>query len=126
VRPSSWANEVVAHALVAGNAVVGHYIARDDAPAFSRIKRAATRYERASGEVLGDAPYALIARVTGQPRVVVLAGRAVFGLEVEALGAMIGERLFIDATPGPDGECRFAGEPEARDVAYSLSTQQLG
>jgi len=110
VPPSRWASDVVCQVIVAGDAERGWYFARTKEHGLARVLAAAERYQRATGVSLGDAPYALVARLTGKPRLVVVDGKGVFGLDVETLGAQIGDRVFVDATRDVAGEARFAGE----------------
>ena len=110
VAPSAWVKDLGYKVVVAGDETVGWYFVPTKDPGLERVLRAASRYERATGTALGDAAYALIARITGKPRLAVVGGKGVVGLDLMALGALIGDRLFVDATVVVDGEARVAGE----------------
>ncbi|MCA9679514.1 MAG: hypothetical protein KC464_31070, partial [Myxococcales bacterium] len=110
VAPSTWVKDIGYQVVAAGDATVGWYFVPTKDPGLDRVLRAASRYERATGTSLGDASYALIARITGKPRMAVVGGKGVVGLDLATLGALIGDRLFVDATVVVDGESRFAGE----------------
>jgi hypothetical protein len=108
--PSQWVSDLGYKVLYAGDVQRGWYFARSKLPGFARVLRAAERYERATRTRLDDTPYRVVARITGNPSLVVVDGKAHFGIEVDLLGAAIGDRVFIDATNLVGDESPFDGE----------------
>lgn len=108
--PSRWVSDFGYKVLQAGDVERGWYFARSKLPGFARVLRAAERYERATNTELGDTPYQVVARITGDPSLIVVDGQAHFGIEIDVLGAAIGDRVFIDGTNVVDDESPFDGE----------------
>ena len=108
--PSQWVPDLGHKVLHAGDVQRGWYFARSHLPGFARVLRAAARYERATRTRLHDTPYQVIARITGDPAMTVVGGKSHFGIEIDLLGAAIGDRVFIDATNVVGDESPFAGE----------------
>lgn len=110
VPRSRWVKDFLKDTIVGGDAERGWYFARADDPGFARVLRAVERYERATRTRLDDAPYEIVARITGDPMMVVVDKQARTGHKLAVLGAMVGDRVFVDATAVDGDESRFAGE----------------
>ncbi len=108
--PSQWVPDLGHKVLYAGDVQRGWYFARSHLPGFARVLRAAERYERATRTLLHDTAYQVVARITGGPALTVVDGKAHFGIEIDLLGAAIGDRVFIDATNLVGDESPFDGE----------------
>lgn len=108
--PSAWVSDFAHKAIAVGEAEHCWYFVRTDDPGFARVLRAVERYERATGTAVGDEPYEVIARFAGEPMMVVAAGKAQVGHKLELLGALVGNRVFIDATQVVGDDSLFAGE----------------
>lgn len=111
--PSQWGEDWLKRTITVGEGEHRWYFLREDEPGFARALRAAERYERATGTTLGDAPYEVIARFTGEPMMVVVGGKAELGHQLALLGALIGDRVFIDATRSVGDDAPFEGERAA-------------
>jgi hypothetical protein len=111
VPPSRWHDWIGRKMLAAGNEFLGGwYFAHEDNSGLARVIRAVRRYEKATWTSLGDPPYAIIARLTGDSSVCHIGGVIILGLTVDILGALVGDRVFVDATHVIDGESPFIGE----------------
>ncbi|MBA3463705.1 MAG: hypothetical protein H0T46_27360 [Deltaproteobacteria bacterium] len=108
--PSAWVSDFTHKTIAVGEAEHRWYFARADEPGFTRVLRAVERYERATGTKVDDEPYEVIGRITGEPMMVVAAGKAQVGHKLEMLGALVGSRVFIDATQREGADSLFAGE----------------
>lgn len=108
--PSQWGEDWLKRTITAGEAEHRWYFLREDEPGFARALRAAERYERATGTKLGDAPYEVIARFTGEPMIVVVGGKAEIGHKLALLGALVGDQVFVDATRIVGDDSPFEGE----------------
>lgn len=87
------------------------YAADAEGPGAQNILEAERRYEA----LIAPAPrreFRFIARVTGEPTLIVQGDSGVFGLKVEPVAASLGDSFFIDVSPGRDEAPRFAGERE--------------
>ncbi len=80
-----------------------------EADAAQRMQLATRRYQQFVTPNLRE-DYAIIGRIGAQPKLVVVNGRGVIGLELEAIGATVGDRFFVDLTVVTDGQSPFAGE----------------
>lgn len=80
-----------------------------EAAAAQRMQIATRRYQQFVTPNLRE-DYAIIGRIGAQPRLVVVNGRAVIGLDLEAIGATVGDRFFVDLTVVSNGQSPFAGE----------------
>jgi hypothetical protein len=111
-RPSTWITGRFGDTLIAlGDEPNCWYFMSADDPGFSRVLRAAKRYELATGRVLGDEPYEVIAQLTGKPASARVAGNLEVGHKLAMLGALIGDHVFVDATEIVGHHSLFAGEP---------------
>ena len=110
IPPRNWVSEA-AHNWLAAQ-VGGTYCFVDtESPEAQRMQRAARRYsQRVTPNLRED--YAIIGRIKAQPRLVIVNGRALVGLELEALAATVGDALFVDLTTSEKGQSLFAGEAE--------------
>jgi hypothetical protein len=104
-----WISEGGHGYLVAGDRQRGYYFVDSRAPAFVRVLLAEYRYKEQVSPTLGNT-YALIGRVTGAPSLRYLGDFAVSGLEVEVIGATVGDAMFVDVASGDEKEARFAGQ----------------
>lgn len=95
--------------MLAGDRKQGRYFIDCEAPATRRMFESALSYQRLVDPKIGRS-YALIARITGEPMMLTLDAKETLGLEVELLGATIGDRMFVDLTVQDGKRSRFAGE----------------
>lgn len=106
-----WISEGGHGYLVAGDRKRGFYFVDSMSPAFGRVLTAARRYHELVSPKLGET-YALVARITGEPSLRYLGDIAVPGLDLEVIGATVGDGMFVDLTVVEDGESPFAGQKE--------------
>jgi hypothetical protein len=101
-----WTMDVMTPWLVAGNATDGWYLVQADSPAMRKAFEAMWRYKK---KVAPDLPetHEIIGRIGPNPRMVVKAGVAIAGLEVEPIADLIGGTVFVDVT---EDAPQFAGE----------------
>lgn len=106
---SDWANQVVMQVLAAGSPEQGYYFVKDKTPAGARMVAALARFRE---HVSSEHPevYQILGRITDQPELRVVNGRAQWGLDVEPLCALIGDCLFVDLTVDAQGRSPFLGE----------------
>jgi hypothetical protein len=97
--------------FIAGDGKKGWYFVDCAMPGTRRMFDAVARYHRQVTPELSNS-YALIARVTGEPGMLTIQGKATVGHKVELVAATIGERVFVDLTATSGKESRFAGEAE--------------
>jgi hypothetical protein len=96
--------------FTAGDQRSGYYFMDPRPPAAQRMFDAKFRYQMAIAPRVPEG-YQIIARIAGDPTMLVMGDRAVPGLLVEPVGATIGERLFVDLTRvDARGESLYAGE----------------
>jgi hypothetical protein len=105
-----WISEGGHGYLVAGDRSRGYYFVDSRAPAMVRVFTAAYRYQELVSPKL-DETYALVVRITGDPSLRYLGDFAVTGLDVEVIGATVGDAMFVDVTVVDEKkESRFAGQ----------------
>lgn len=111
IPPRDWVTEA-AHNWFAARIGDTWCLADTEGDAAQRMQIAARRYEqRVTPNLGGD--YAIIGWIKPEPRLVVIGGRALIGVEVEPIAATAGDRVFVDLTVQRDGRSPFAGEDEA-------------
>ena len=92
----------------------GHWVFAPLAgPALGRIFTAVRRYERLVAPGVRN-ELTLIGRLLPDPRLLAGGGRTAAGLEVEAVAALVGGTVFVDAEVVVDGRSPFAGEDTIR------------
>jgi len=110
IPPRNWVSEAAHNWFAAQVGDVQCFIDTESAAA-QRMQRAARRYgQRVTPNLRED--YAIIGRIVPQPRLVVVNGRGVVGLELEPLAATVGDAMFVDLTVEDKGLSLFAGEVE--------------
>jgi hypothetical protein len=104
----NWVSEG-GHCYLTASDGKGWYFVDCDAAATGRMMTARYRYEKLVTPQVHET-YAIVGRIKSSPKMLVIGGRAVTGLEVDPLGATIGEQLFVDLTQVKSNASPFAGE----------------
>ena len=108
ITPREWVTEAM-HNYFARQVDNTWCFVDTESPAAQRMQVATRRYQQFVTPNLRE-DYAIVGRIADQPRLVVVNGRAVVGLDLEAVGATVGDRFFVDLTVAENGRSRFAGE----------------
>ncbi|HKY90863.1 MAG TPA: hypothetical protein VJM11_07475, partial [Nevskiaceae bacterium] len=87
------------------------YAANAEGPGVQKLLLAERRYEKLVAPI-GRREFRMIARITGEPALIVQNERGIFGLGVEPVAASMGELFFVDLTVA-DERPPFAGEAAA-------------
>jgi hypothetical protein len=95
IKPRDWLNEAGRCYLHSGDSSEGHYFIDCQQPAMNRMFEAQYRYQRSVKPKLEES-YTMIGKILDEPRMLLIDGRASFGLMLEPLGVMIGEDVFVD------------------------------
>ncbi len=121
-RPGDWVSDV-GQVFVSWRQNGGWAFTALEQPILDRMWHAQLRYRRHLSPQIDD-NFALIGRILPEPKMVSPKGaRAVIGVEVEPLAALMGhddEQMFVDLTAGQDGVCRYAGEETIMALESSL------
>src|SRR6185503_6455465 len=62
----------------------------------------------------------MICRVLPEPRLMVVNGRGIFGLQAEPVAALVGDAMFVDLTVAKDGVSPFALEEKLMTLSAAL------
>jgi hypothetical protein len=108
ITPREWVTEAM-HNYFAKQAGNTWCFVDTQSAAAQRMQIATRRYQQFVTPNLRE-DYAIIGRIAEQPRLVVVNGRAVVGLDLEAIGATVGDRFFVDLTVVANGRSPFSGE----------------
>lgn len=119
IRNRDWIPEAGHNYLAAGDDRQGWYFIDAETEPVYRLLRAARRYERLVSPSI-PAEYQILGRVLPTPRLLVMNGRGVFGLQVEPIGALAGEAMFVDLSVFEGEISRFAGEEARSRPSVSL------
>jgi hypothetical protein len=111
IRPRDWLTEAT-HNWFAARIGDTWCLADTQDAAAQRMQLATRRYLQRVHQSLRE-DYAIIGRIKPAPRLIIVEGRAVIGVEIEPLAAMVGDRMFVDLTVERDGQSMFAGEADA-------------
>lgn len=95
--------------LYAGDRKQGLYFADCESPGMLRMFGAIDRYQRLVDPKISRG-YALVARITGEPMMLVIDNKETVGLAIEPVAATVGDRMFVDLTAVEGKLSRFAGE----------------
>jgi len=107
IGPRDWISEAGHGWLTAGER--GWYFVDADSRDAQRMFMAQVRYQKYVRPQLSET-YAIIGRIKPNPKMLVVGGRAVTGLEVTPIGVTIGAALFVDVRVDKAGASPFAGE----------------
>jgi hypothetical protein len=116
-----WISEGGHGYLVAGDRSRGYYFVDSRTPAMVRVLTAGYRYQELVSPKL-DETYTLIGRITGDPSLRYLGDFAVTGLDVEVIGATVGDgAMFVDVTVVDDKKSsRFAGQDQLTALGAAM------
>ena len=132
LTPRQWVSEVGHGYLAAGSDSEGWYFLDMEGAGAQRMLTALRRYQRTVSNRIRE-EYTLLARILPEARVLVINGTGHWGLQVELLGACIGDVLFVDVQ-GNNPIPMFAGEaslllshatPPAADASPSLVLETM-
>ncbi len=112
IRNRDWISEAT-HNYLVKTGEGGGYIVDCESPAAQRMFLAARRYERLVKPNLTP-EYSIIGRIQSDPRMLVIGGRVLKGLQLEILGASVGDKMFVDLTRTNGKESLFEGEESLR------------
>lgn len=87
------------------------YAADAEGPGVQKLLIAERRFEKAVAPI-GRREFRMIARITGEPALIVQGERGVFGLKVEPVAVSLGEHFFVELSPQQGDTPLFAGERE--------------
>ncbi|HSE17233.1 MAG TPA: hypothetical protein VLB46_09265 [Pyrinomonadaceae bacterium] len=96
-----------------------YYYIDTESPAMESMFLAIRRYKKIVTPNIRE-EYELIGRVLPEPRLMVVNGRGVFGLQVEPVAALVGNAMFVDLTVEKDGISQFPGEEELMKPTAAL------
>ena len=117
---SDWIAEAGHNWFTCGNESDGWYFSDAQSPAALRMLLAVERYRKLVAPGI-TAQYALIGRILPDPRLLVINGRGVFGLQLALVAAMVGDAMFVDVTrQTPDGRSLFTGEEALLSAAGAM------
>ncbi len=129
IENRDWIAEPGRNFLAAGSADNGWYFADAETDAAMRMLRARGRYQRLVSPNIPET-YTILGRILPDPRILVIDGRGVFGMQFTPVAALVGEQMFVDLTQQADGESAFAGEdtfhiPQAAAPAPDATPAQV-
>lgn len=107
IRSDGWTAEAAHGWLTAGGR--GWYFVDTQAAETMRMFEAQYRFQKLVRPQLAET-YAIVGRIKAEPRMLVIGGTAVTGLEVVPIGATIGDAVFVDLRTVKAGVSPFAGE----------------
>ncbi len=110
IPPRNWVTEAT-HNWFAAQIGPVHCFVDTQRAAAQRMQIAARRYTRRVTPNLRE-DYAIIGRIKPEPRLVIVNGRGLIGLELEPIAATVGDAMFVDLTKEEKGQSPFAGEAE--------------
>lgn len=119
ITPREWVTESMHNYFATQVGGIWCFVDTESAAA-QRMQRATRRYQQFVTPNLRE-DYAIIGRIGDQPRLVVVNGRGVIGLDLEAIGATVGDRFFVDLTVVQDGRSPFAGEDKVTRSTIALA-----
>jgi hypothetical protein len=110
IAPRDFVNDIGRPTLADGSPSEGWYFVSMGDETMQRVPQAAERFHGSVGAVVANEQHRVIARITGNPKMVVIGGVALVGLEACGVAALVGEAMFVDATNVTEGRASFAGE----------------
>ncbi len=111
IANQDWVSEAGHNYLTSGGDGQGWYFADAESDAALRMLRATARYGDIVSPNLGES-YELIGRIQRDPRLLVMNQKAIWGMQIDIVGALVGGQMFVDLNQQQDGESRFAGESD--------------
>jgi hypothetical protein len=109
IQPSDWTMEAGHCYLTSGDSRRGYYFIDCENPATRRMFEARYRYQRMVSPQIPET-YSVIGRITGAPKMLVIRGQAMTGLDLEPIAASVGDKVFMDLTVNQNNVSPFAGE----------------
>jgi hypothetical protein len=109
IQNRDWVMEAGHCYLASGDSSNGFYFADCELPSMKRMFAATYRYQKLVSPRL-DETWTLIGTILPDPKMLVVRGRAAPGLRIDPIGAMAGDKMFVDLTVVQDGTSPFAGE----------------
>lgn len=116
---SDWISEAGHGWFAAGREADGWYFLDAESDAAQAMLVARLRFSRLVDPSI-DGPFELVARILGQPRLVVVGERAHFGLVAEPVAALVGGDMFVNLTTRKGALVSFAGEDGLVDATPDL------
>ena len=103
-----WISEAGHNWLVSGQDQTYYFIDTEN-PAAERMLFATRRYRRIVAPNISE-EYVILGRILPEPRLLVIRESGTFGIQIEAVAALVGDSMFVDLTVEEDGRSPFAGE----------------
>jgi hypothetical protein len=111
ITNQAWVPEAGHNYLTSGGDGQGWYFADAESDAALRMLRATARYGDIVSPNLSES-YELVGRIQQDPRLLVMDRKAIWGMQIDIVGALVGGQMFVDLSQRDAGESRFAGESD--------------
>jgi hypothetical protein len=118
IAPSQWVVSINRNFLSSEQNGVWYFVPTDS-PGMQRSFVALQRYKRYVSPKIRD-EFAVIGRILPDPRMMIVRGRGVAGFELEPIGVLAGNAMFVDLTVVRDDVSPFAGEDQLHKQSAAL------
>jgi len=118
IRNRDWITDAGRNWVAAGQGTTYYYVDAES-PIADRMFLAARRYKKIVTPNISE-EYSMICRVLPEPRLMVVNGRGIFGLQAEPVAALVGDAMFVDLTVAKDGVSPFALEEKLMTLSAAL------